>query len=214
MTCTAAPVADHLVPVPPGFETGSSAAYRKLYEQKLFITPGDVARCVHLPSHAELEGAVSVYQRGAGKYWVTLTEPSRRIYDCIPSGDEKFTGRQIADPRSIRTKRWDAALPQSTGLMIGKVWLAMLKRAAPEPCRECIQGDSTREIFSAIDSDRILLRASLPIEATKHRRAFDLLKLAYALADYARSPNYRHQDLAADIEKRAMKLLVRVSDDG
>src|SRR2546430_7319756 len=80
---------DHLVPVPN--YSGSAPLYRKLWSQKLLLTPGDTARFVQLPGSQGVEKAVSVYQDvsrpGAlpGGYWVTVTEPSGALSDCYPA---------------------------------------------------------------------------------------------------------------------------------
>src|SRR2546429_9559832 len=80
-------VADHLVPVEEANNTQSpESAYRKLWEQKLLVTPGEIARAVHLPGNVGVETAVSVYREESTKkpsYRVTATQASRPLWDCV-----------------------------------------------------------------------------------------------------------------------------------
>ena len=126
---------DHLVPLSEYdlAKTGSGADYRKLWQRKLLVTPGNIARFAHIPGFAQPEAAVCVNKRTEqkdgipGGYWVTLTEASKSLWDCIPSGDEKFTKRSVADPRTVNIRRCDAPLPDSTALIIHTLWLKMLR---------------------------------------------------------------------------------------
>ncbi len=56
---------DHLVPLSEYdlAKTGSGTEYRKLWQQKLLVTPGNIARFAHVPGFAQPEAAVCVNQR-------------------------------------------------------------------------------------------------------------------------------------------------------
>lgn len=130
---------DHLVPL----NQYSTPEYRRLYEKKLFITRGDIARFVYLPGAVDPEMVVSVYRQGAGshehptRYWITVTKPSARLWLCIHTGDEKFTGRKDLDPSTVLTSRADASLPESTAVAIHRLWTAALEKTAADPCVDC-----------------------------------------------------------------------------
>jgi len=204
LASTREPSSDHLVPIDPY----SNPTYRRLYKQKLFITPGEVARFVSLPSAIQPELAVSVYRAGAAGdavvYMVTVTQPSSRLWDCIPTGDEKFTGRSIVDPRTIRTIRWDASLRESTANAIHTLWLAMLRQTKPDPCKNCADTDTSTEIFATTDSRGKLLEARAPI-APKDRTS-TLVNLAFSVADYTRASASQRPALAERIERTASDL--------
>ncbi len=204
-----APSGDHLVPIDPQSELGSEAAYRKIYEAKLFMTPGNLARFVQLPGPlAQPEVVISLYQRrksrrtGSNEYWVTLTEPIGRLADCIPVDGE----RPKLNAQTMRVRRFDAPLPESTALAVNNAWLTMLRRASPDPCRECI-AEGTTEIFSAVARDGKLLRATVPIKTEPNTLA--LTKLGLALGDYCYAAPDRRGETARDIEARARRLQMR-----
>jgi hypothetical protein len=56
---------DHLVPLSEYdlAKTGSGAKYRKLWQRKLLVTPGNVARFAHIPGFAQPEVVVCVDKR-------------------------------------------------------------------------------------------------------------------------------------------------------
>jgi hypothetical protein len=171
-----------------------------------------MARFVYLSGSVQPELVVAIHRldnKAFSKYRVTITEPSAMLWDCIPTGDEKFTGRIIPDPGNIRILRWDALLPESTASAIHSLWMAMLSRTAADPCTNCILTDSSKEIFSASDSRGKLLQAQVPIAPKENTTA--LVNLAFSLANYARSPASRQPKLARKIEETATELLRRVS---
>ena len=198
-------ISGHLVPTDPY----STPSYRKLYEKKLFVTPGDAARFVYLPGAVDPEMVISVYSRRAqsgqpATYWVTLTKPSARLWLCIHTGDEQFTGRKDLDPKTVRTLKADALLPVSTVRAIHNLWLAMLEQTAPDPCVDCLLVDGYTEIFSAVDSHGKLRRAQMPTSPSKQLRC--LVDLGFGLADYVnRAPAERPQ-IAHKIERAAAAL--------
>ena len=63
----------------------SNPPYEKLCWEKLFVTPGDVARYFFVPIWKHPETLVSIHrsrQRAGslpGNYWVTVTRPTRRM---------------------------------------------------------------------------------------------------------------------------------------
>jgi len=137
--------ADYLILPDLKLEVGANARYTKLYERKLFVTPGNLARFVLLPGPlAQTEIAFSVYQRGErqGDYWVTLTEPTRRLADCDPID----SALPKVNPSTIRVRRHDAQLPESAALAVHELWVTMLQQARPDPCKDCFgEGTTGRE---------------------------------------------------------------------
>lgn len=203
--------AEHLVPV----NLEANANYRQLYEKKLFVTSGDVARFVFLPAALEPEFVVSVYRRkknqvtGESYYNLTVTMPSKRLWNCIPTGDEKFTGRRVDDPKTVRTLRWDASLPDSTALAIHSLWLESLRRAAPDPCTGCVLIDSSDAIFSVVTGDGRTLQARLP--KSRGKATESLLNVGFRLAEYSRAPASLQSGLAKKLQKTATELVMRIS---
>jgi len=207
------PVEDHLVPVHAFFvdTKGPGSEYRNLWQQKLLLTSGDVARYVYLPAPGNTEQVVSIHQRtnsGHGDYWVTVTEPSGALWECIPSGDEKFTGRVPVDPKSISVQRCDAPLPESTALVIHKAWLAMLLQTRDQRS-EALSLDGSTEIFSVKGPDGKELQGQVPVGPKKNTAA--LLDVGNLLADYCKTPEPQRAKVAREIERAASALLSRVS---
>jgi hypothetical protein len=213
------PPDDHLVPVRAFFAEaqGVGGAYRKLWQEKLLVTPGELARYVYLPAPGNTEQAVSVYQRTTGtpsspaRYWVTVTEASGALWDCIPSGSEKMTGRKVVDPNSISIQRCDAQLPESTALAVHKVWLKVLLDVQQQSS-DAMSLDGSTEIFSATNQDGKELQGQIPVEPKQNMTA--LLDLANLLADYCHVESTKQPEAAAKIEKGASDLLGRVSREG
>jgi len=202
-----APRADYLILPDPRQTNGADAEYTKLYERKLFITSGELARFVQLPGPlAKPEVVVSVQRKDSPEeYWVTLTEPSRRLADCDPIDP---TLRKI-DPDTIQVSRFDAPLPKRTALALHSAWLGMLERARRDPCPEC-SGEGTTEIFSAKQESGKLLEAYRLYPGAK---TLELTKLAGLLLEYCRGPAKERDKIARDIEKQALQLRNRITEN-
>ena len=205
---TAAPTNDHLVPVVEYL--GNAPLYRKLWEQKLLVTPGDVARFVQLPGSAGVEIAVSVHrdtQKSGGLpggYWVTMTQPSVPLSQCYPSvGNEK-----PIDSRIVHIRRCDAPLPASTAFVIQRAWLKTLKDSRPLPNSErWMSVDSTTEIFSAKSPDGKIMEAQAPpIPLNSRKKVNALIRIGFWLADYCELHASDRPRLARKIETAASRL--------
>ncbi len=206
---------DHLVPLSEyRFQRGPGAEYRKLWQRKLLVTPGNVARFAHIPGFAQPEVVVCVDKRPnqkeglPGGYWVTFTEASESLWNCIPTGDEKFTGRGVADARAVKVRRCDAPLPETTARTICTLWLKMLTKSTPLPER-CFGVDSPTENFAAINPDGRLLEAEAP--SCESKNTSELIRIGFLLLDYCNADNGKRAELARKIEDRASALLARVS---
>lgn len=206
---------DHLIPVYSYYfeKVGPGAEYRRLWEKKLFVSNGKVARSVYLPADSGTEAVVSIDQQRnkqgslPGGYWVTTTQPSKQLWSFIPTGEEKLTNKAVADPNEIQVRRCDAPLTESTALAVRRVWLEMLHQTRSLPSEQK-SVDSSTEIFSAVDSDGTLLQGQIPIGAKQNTLA--LFDIANMLAEYCElSPSERPQ-MAAKIEKMALDLLSRI----
>jgi hypothetical protein len=193
--------ADYLILLDPKFGLGTKASYQTLYERKLFVTPGNLARFVELPGPlAQTEIAVSVYQKDTqpSDYWMTLTEPSRRLADCDPVDP----ALPKVDPSTIKVRRNDAHLPESAALAVHKLWVTMLQQARSDPCKNCF-GEGTIGIFSAMIPNEKTLQAAMLYSGPK---TLSLAKLASELIGYCRAPATERDRIAHDIESKATEL--------
>jgi hypothetical protein len=196
----------HLVPV---VRDEFWTAYRKIWELKLLVSSGDIARFVHFPAAADVQSAVAVYQERAragampGDYWVTLTKPSVSLSD--------FMSRELLNDaarlKAVTTSRWDAPLPASTAKAINKLWLAMLSQTGPDP-NEGRPVDSSTEIFCAKDETGKLREAQAPKDQTPNTSA--AVQIGFMLLDYPVAKKSQRSKLAAEIEKATRDLLERV----
>lgn len=182
--------------------------YRRLWERKLLVTRGDIARFVHLPGLSGEESAVSVYRDARrrdglpGSFWVTSTMASARLWSCMPQG-----GRRATDPRTVGVSRRDAPLPDSTARLVNSVWIAMLSGARPPPAGE-IQIDSDGLIFSAATSRGRITEANA---RNFDRNSLALMRIGIDLFSYANMPASMRPGMARKIEKAASGLLKRIS---
>jgi hypothetical protein len=205
-----APHEDHLVPV--GEPLGLRAVYEQLWRQKLLVTPGEIARFVGLPGTIGLETTISVYRAPekenslAGNYWVTATQASQRLWNCVEPGVE---GKN--DPDSIRVVRCDAPIPESTALALHTAWLAMLSRSRPQHKTNEIVVDSSREIFSAADSSGRVLEAQGSTAPKENTKA--LINMALSLLEYCGSSADGRTNIASTVEREAKDLLRRVTTE-
>jgi hypothetical protein len=206
--CVASEVAgDHLVPMKENF--GSSARYEQLWRQKLLVTSGEVARFVGLPGTSGVETAISVYRsadkKGSlpGNYWVTATQASERLWDCIEPGAKAKT-----DPKTISIARCDAPITESTALSVHRLWLSMLSQSHPQRNSKEIILDSSREVFSATDNNNRVLTAQLLNAPGKNTKK--LVNIALSLLEYCGVPIEQRAVVARNVEKQAVFLLKRL----
>jgi hypothetical protein len=194
-----------LVPVEAD-DDGSSAAYRQLWQRKLLVTSGEVARFVHLPALKGVETTMSIYRiRGkqkTGGYQITTTQAQKWLWQSL-----RPSTKGHADPWEIRVIRLDAPLPASTALAIQQVWLAMLRRTQPSNANAV-----------EIDSDRLIFSATNPKGRVQQGRANSLqgntgalVDLAGRLLQYADAFPSQRPAIAPQIEKSAADLLKQIS---
>lgn len=197
---------NRLIPVDPFSEIADGADYKTLYEQKLFVTKGDLARFVYLPGSGGAERVAAVYSSSEkqaslpASYWVTATEASGKLLHCISVPGQ--TERPV-DPRTIKIRRDDAPLPESTAKVIHQFWLAMLLGRRPLS-QEVLRGDSMTLIFSAADSRGRLLRAQADTVKGNTKR---LWEIGESLFDYCRLPASQRAGAARELEERTRRLL-------
>jgi hypothetical protein len=174
---------DHLVPVDEIFSDPQSqlSAYRRLSESKLFVTPGDMARFLHLPGIGGTETAVSIYRDGRktgglpGGCWLTFTRASRLLWTFILHAKDEHGGLD-----SVKIERRDLPLPEKTAGAIRDAWLIMLAQSK-EPSQSFATVDSSTEIYSAVDTSGRYLAASSP--PLLGRKTSDLLQLTNKLIE-------------------------------
>jgi hypothetical protein len=203
-------VNDHLVPVKEvGAAQGPEAAYERLWRQKLLVTPGEIARSVHLPGTVGVETAVSVYHSPSpeGDYWVTATQTSESLWGCVVPD-----AAPPRNPNSIEVVELKARLPENTALTIQKVWRAMLLgvREPPKSTEMLLEGST--EIFSAAAADGKFLIGQF--QGLGQRNTAALSMLANLLLQYCDSPETERVDIAHKIDKAASDLLSRVASSG
>jgi hypothetical protein len=184
-------------------------AYRKLWQKKLLLTPGDVARFVSLPGTSGKEIAVSIYRDRKkkngrpGGYWLTVTGSSVPLWNCVPQ--ETYRG---LNPQSVTVDRCDFPLPESTALAVRQVWLTVLARIRPRPA-DLIRGDSSStELLSAKGSNGIVLRGRFPDNLKPNTIA--LMTIANLLMDCCNVPEHERLTVTRKIETAANALLKRL----
>lgn len=201
------PVDDHLLLVEEVNDAQSpEGAYERLWRKKLLVTPGEIARSVHLPGSVGVETAVSVYRSplSNGEYRVTATQTSASLWRCVaPDAPEPV------NPDSIEVERLEAPLAETTALAIQKVWRAMLLDVQKQPKSDEPLLESSTEIFSAAAPDGRLLTGQIQ-GLGKHNTAA-LSALANLLLQYCDSPETRRVEIAHRIEKAASVLLERIA---
>lgn len=204
------PAGDHLIPFPK--QEAEAADYQRLWQRKLLVTSGDVARLVHLQGVVGTESAVSVYRRQIekgglpGGYWVTVTQASGRLWDCIGGAGVEHP----VDPRTIAIKRCDLPLPESTAVAVRNVWLAMLLRTRPEG-EPPIVLDSSTEIYSARGPNGKVIVAQAPYRTIKDGTTQALLNIANLLIEFCDTSSSERSEKGRQIEREATKLLRRVA---
>ena len=199
---------DHLVPVKEA--VGSSATYQELWQRKLLLTPGETARFVSLPGTVGVETVISVYRTPGkenslpGNYWVTVTQASEQLWNCVGPGPE-----DRVDPQTIRVERCDAPIAEATALALHKVWLTMLSQSRPQRKANEILVDSSREIFSATDPTGMVFQAESSTAPKQNTKA--LISIAASLMDYCDAPAAKRAELTRKIEETTSKLLARIA---
>lgn len=186
----------------------SNPPYERLCREKLFVTPGEVARYFFVPIWRDPETLVSIHrsrpQRAGslpGNYWVTVTRPTRRI-------DRLFTDPNAhpSEAKAIRVERRDAPIPESTAQAIHRVWLAML-RGARARTRLDGQLDSDAMFFSATDAAGKTIRAE---QYGLGDDGFELGQIGQFLIGYGYVSGRERAALAREIEAKASALYKRV----
>jgi hypothetical protein len=197
---------NYLVPVNADREAREpEASYKKAVEEKLFLTPGEIARVVRLPGTVGVETVIAVYRQQPPKqagYWVTVTQPSRSLWDPENRNGETNT-------KATTILRLDAPLPVTTALAIQKVWRAMLLGVREQPKSDEILLESSVQIFSAVNQDGKHLRGQL--EGLGEGDTAALSDLANLLAAYCDSPASQRPHRARTIEEKATILLKRLA---
>jgi hypothetical protein len=172
-----------------------SAENRARYEDKLCVTPDEMARYVFLTTSPYAgDSSIAVYRaRGrknsfSGNYWVTATE----IED-------------VTSPR-VRVRRYDAPLPESVANVLNELWVTAIKQsrtdAAAVPC-------APTGIFSAATRNGVRLRA-VTVSLDQDSLCIALMNVGGSLVDYAKLPQSKRPQAAAQIEKESHRLLQRI----
>lgn len=184
-----------------------------LYEQKLFVTKDDVARYVFL-TNANYNGdsSVAVYRAPGkvgslpGEYWITSTEVSTSLLDCIPDPGGK---QPRVDPRKLVVRRADAPLPASTAQIVHELWLTLLERSRVD---ERAVPASPTAIISASNAQGSRLKAVtgwLGDDAP----CLALMQLGLLLTNYPQLPAAERARAAREIERKSERLLAPVKPE-
>jgi hypothetical protein len=92
-----------------------------------------------------------------------------------------------------------------------KTWLAMLSQSRPQRNSRKIPVDSSREIFSAVNSEGRVLQGESSNTPKENTRA--LLNIALSLLQYCGADTAERATIVTDIEKTASDLLGRVASN-
>lgn len=185
-----------------------SSELGRLLKKKLYVTRDEVARYLFLTNGDDGDRSVALY-RAIGKagslqgsYWITTTEVSISLERCIPYEGQK---EPYVDPRSVAVKRYDAALPASTAVVVHELWLAMLERSQPEDHLKI----APTGIFSAANARGTRLRAATSWLGNTSI-SFAMMTMGETLIEYPKLPAAERTKLAVIIEKESKRLLQRV----
>lgn len=172
---------------------------RSLFERKLFVTPGNVARYVFLtnaPNDGDRSAAVYRMPRKKGylpgNYWITATVASDSI------GEKNVHG--------ITVKRYDAALPATTAAALNELWLAILDRTRIEDVVVC----SPTGIFSASTESGAHFEA-VTVSLAENSPCSALMQIGADLISYPQMQESKRVEAARKIEKAARNVLKRVT---
>ena len=197
-------VGDHLVPFHnERDEDGYLGAYRKCWQEKLLVTPGEVARFIYLPGLVGEETSLSIYrirrEKKANHYAVTATQASKRLWSFFTPG-----GNLPGRPEDVPITRGDAEIPESTALAVRALWMTALGDARKPPSSNVISLDSSTEIYSAVDEHGQLRTAKGPdVFGPKTKRLFEF---TYSLMEYIDAKPARQKQQVEKIRKEADEL--------
>jgi hypothetical protein len=190
--------------------------YEKLIQTWLFVTRGELARFFQQPEFDNRpETAISIYRdlrklNGLpGGYWITSTQPDVSLQKCLHG----YGSKRPINPATIRIHRHDAPLPESTGVVIHRLWLTMLQQAKPVANPErYIRLDSSTEVFIVTNPNGKVLTATDPTpEVPQNAKTLELVRIAFHLLDYPEVKPAARLALAQRIESQATTLLERAS---
>lgn len=170
-----------------------------LYERKLFVTDGDLARYVFL-TNANYNGdsSTALYRAPAkegslhGGYWVTSTEVSTSLR---------------VNPNPLKVRRADAPLRASTAVAVNELWVALLERSR-------VNERAVPSAPTAIISARTMRGSRLKAVTTSLEDGtpcIALARLGQLLINYPQLPTSRRDEAARKIEQDARRLLARVN---
>ena len=200
LACTLGHVPDQLVPRWPREEPPN---YYSLLERNLVVTPADCGRALVLPPFAG-EEVVAVWSRAA-RYCVTHTKASRNIWNTM---------MHPKDPRSreqLKIARIDASIPASTALAIRRALTEMLRRTSSSGYdTERVPIHPTEYQFFLRDGAQ--MRIGTVADALAGKRTSELIGLAKLLIEYCGSGDLKRRHIAVEIERKANRLVSRLSD--
>ena len=185
------------------------AKHTALYERKLFVTEDDVARYVFLTNgRNDGDRSAAVYRAPskAGSlpdgYWITSTEASVSLLNCIPTSVEKAR----VDLRSVKVRRADAPLPATTAKAVHKLWISIVERSRID---ERAVPFSPTGIFAVITptGER---RSAVTAWQSQYAFCDALVGLGEFLFDYAKLPFEKRSQAADNIERESNRLLRRL----
>jgi hypothetical protein len=185
--------------------------YRRVWSAKLEVTPFDCGRFVSLPAF-EPESSVSVYsyQRkdGTTVYRVAYIEAENNIWQA----SDMVRNRKEA--MAVKTRRIDADIPESTALLLRKVWSTLLPGDHPTRSttpRDVIPIDTPIFEWSLqrLHGPSLRVQANFYVALTK---ATDLRKLfadlsGVTLTAYCKAEPSKRPAIASRIDREAKALL-------
>ena len=169
-----------------------------LYERKLFVTNGDLARYVFL-TNANYNGdsSTALYREPTkegslhGGYWVTSTEVSTSLR---------------VNPNPPEVRRADAPLRASTALAVNELWVTLLERSR---VNEKAVPSAPTAIISARTTRGSRLKA-VTTSLEDGTACIALARLGQLLINYPQLPTSRRDEAARKIEENSRVLIERV----
>lgn len=197
---------DHLIPLDDRLSRmpGKLKTYRELWESKLFLSTGELARFAHVAGGVGEEYAVSVHSgTKSDEYWLTVTKSPISLWEYVRATD------QSTKLQRIKIVRCDIPLPKSVAIAINNAFLAMLLRIRPDPERYVVV-DSTTEMF-CVNYGGKLLQGQLPFDAKGN--ALELYEIAVGLAICCEVPSEGLPAHLREVESMASKLVKRLNHE-
>jgi hypothetical protein len=198
-------VTDHLLPS----DRGEHLAYYQLLEQLLGTSKFDCGRAIVMPSF-EPEYSISLYKTAdaaVSSYYVTYFTAETNLWQRTNGG------RDSQKAASLKARRIDVAIPETSALILREVWERMLTgshrpRPTPPPKSRIISFDGTSVEYSLPSKRESILAGELNVSIRPPgKKTTEFVLLTKLLVDYCRASPSRRANFADRIDQKAIALL-------